>query len=397
MSNGRFQIGSYWLSKRDGSPKWYATWLDARRSYRSSLGTEDVREAEIRLAEFVTKRGVPHRIQSDAMPLATVLVRYWEAHGSKIPSAEAARYAMALWTDFWGPATIADLSVHRQYEFIDWLKARGYKNSYVSRVMSVGRAAVNRAFKWGEIERAPFIHDVTDRSDEKAPHRLDDDEMRAFLTTVQQWPHVFIFSMIMLNTLARPDAALDLAPAQVNFRDRFIDLNPQGRRQTKKYRPIVPITDTLSQLIAAREVSRFVLWHGEPVGSVKKTFKLAVRTAGLTSEISPYSLRHTMATELRRRGVPAWEVEGMLGHRRPGPTEKYAQFAPDYQIASRAAIDAYFAELGVSWPLPTAVCAPVARQLTETEKSAEADFSTKSEEWMVGVTGIEPVTPTMST
>ena len=51
--------------------------------------------------------------------------------------------------------------------------------------------------------------------------------------------------MISLNTLARPDAVLDLSPAQVDFKRRLIKLNPDGRKQTKKYRPVVPISETL--------------------------------------------------------------------------------------------------------------------------------------------------------
>ena len=51
--------------------------------------------------------------------------------------------------------------------------------------------------------------------------------------------------MISLNTLARPDAVLDLGPAQVDIKRRLIKLNPDGRKQTKKYRPVVPISETL--------------------------------------------------------------------------------------------------------------------------------------------------------
>ena len=47
------------------------------------------------------------------------------------------------------------------------------------------------------------------------------------------------------NTLARPEAILELKLFQVNLDDRLITLNPPGREQTKKRRPTLPITDTL--------------------------------------------------------------------------------------------------------------------------------------------------------
>lgn len=38
--------------------------------------------------------------------------------------------------------------------------------------------------------------------------------MKTLLTKVQEWPHLYAYVVIALNTLARPDAILDLAPAQ---------------------------------------------------------------------------------------------------------------------------------------------------------------------------------------
>ncbi len=325
------------------------------------------------------------------MPLGLVLVRYWLQHASKLPSRDQARAGAALWTEFFGAVTIADLTIERQEEFIKWLKDKSYKNSYVSRTLSVGRAAIYRAWKRGEITAKPFIMDVPDRCDAREPYRLNMKEMSAFLTLAQERPHIFIFSMIMLNTLARPVAVLDLKRAQVDPEDGIIDLNPKGRKQTKKYRPIVPITDTLLPFLACEDSQRhFVLWQGKPVKSVKKGFAETVQDAKLSPEITPYSLRHTMATELRRQGVPPWEVEGMLGHRRPGVTEKYAHFEPGYLSASRKAIDSYFAALKLTFTVPAASCVSVACYLVE-------EMMTNPLISMVDTTGIEPVTPTMST
>jgi hypothetical protein len=98
----------------------------------------------------------------------------------------------------------------------------------------------------------------------------------------------------------------------------------------------------------AREVRRYVLYHGRPVASIKKSFANAVVDAGLDS-VSPYCLRHTMATELRARGVSEWEAMGMLGHKSQArTTERYAKFRPDYLSQAVKAIDAYFADLSAA-------------------------------------------------
>jgi hypothetical protein len=47
-SKHEFQIGEWWLSQRDGSPAWYATFYDAsaKRTRRISLGTDNFVEAQ---------------------------------------------------------------------------------------------------------------------------------------------------------------------------------------------------------------------------------------------------------------------------------------------------------------------------------------------------------------
>lgn len=132
-----------------------------------------------------------------------MLLNDWHGHGSEITSRVQARIVFGPWHEFRGEAMVAGLIPDRQQAFIGWLKAPGYENAYVSRVLSVGRAAVNRPWKRQEITSRPFIFDEPDRSDAKAPYRLDRTEMRTLPATAREWPHPFTFCMIALNTLAR--------------------------------------------------------------------------------------------------------------------------------------------------------------------------------------------------
>jgi len=67
--------------------------------------------------------------------------------------------------------------------------------------------------------------------------------------------------------------------------------------------------------------------------------------------------RQTMAVELRKRGVPPWEVQGILGHKSGGyrTTEICAKYDPDYLSKSAQAIDDYMNEVlkRVKRPLDT--------------------------------------------
>jgi hypothetical protein len=126
------------------------------------------------------------------------------------------------------------------------------------------------------------------------------------------------------------------------------------------------------------------------------SFKRAVMRAGL-SDVKPYCLRHTISTELRARGVPEWEVVGMLGHRRSGlrTSERYARYRPDYLSQAASAIDDYFSEMKERYRelLPEGLFEPLrAKSVLVLQPTPE-----KSPEKVVGAGRIELPTPAMST
>jgi hypothetical protein len=110
-------------------------------------------------------------------------------------------------------------------------------------------------------------------------------------------------------------------------------------------------------------------------------------------EVTAYTIRHTVAAEMRKRGVPVWEVAGFLGHSSGyRTTERYAKFGPDHLAEAVRAIDGYFEDLGIA-ALPPRAAIP----LRVSSVLAPPGMGPYLVENMVGATGIEPVTPTMST
>lgn len=338
----QFRIGRYRL-KRLGT-KWYIYWYDASqgKTRRRSTGETDFRVAQQRLAEFsVLNEQVRDRKPAD-MPVSTVLVRYYEMHAKGLRSEETTRYALRKWADFFSGCSVADLTPAKQQQFVAALKAKKYKNDYINRILTAGRAALNRSFQNQEIESVPFIKLLP--SGQPRERILTMQESSALFDNARE-PHLMMYLMIAFNTLARPEAILDLTPFQVDFDARLISLNPEGREQTKKHRPTLPITSTLLPWLRQRDASYYVHWHGRKIKSLKTAWRNLRDRAGLSHDVVPYTIRHTMATELRKRGVPPWEVSGFLGHRTERTTERYAKYAPDYLGHAVDAIDGYFEEL----------------------------------------------------
>jgi integrase len=343
----------------------------------------DFREAELALADYVLRHAKPKDAKPEDTPLEAVLLRYWNEHAKTLPSAEAEWFGLRYWSELMPGITVAELTPERQERFIAALRDRGLSESYISRILSPGRAALTRAYKRGELRSAPFIMDVK-RPPAPERHILKPDEAHALLSVSDG--HLTTFLWLAFGTLARPGAILELTWFGIDLDRRRIDFNQPGRMQTNKRRPVTPICANLAQYLAAieKDAGYVVSYAGRRLDSIKMSFRKARAKAGLPAEVSPYCIRHTMAVWLREQSVPEWECAGIMGHRLPGyrTTEIYAKYRPDYLSAAADAIDAFMTE---------------ARMVTATRTALRASCVLVPKLKVVGAGGIEPPTPTMST
>jgi integrase len=217
--------------------------------------------------------------------------------------------------------------------------------------MGVAKAAVNFAWHNRELDRpVPFF---------RLPEGEPRDRVLSRSELVRLWStempaHIRVFLTLLIGTAARPEAALQLTRFQCDLERGFINLNPPGRERNKKRRPILPLANILRPRVEAADDGPLVCWRGKPVGRVSKTWRSVRKAAGLNKAVVPYAIRHTIATEMRQRGVPELELAGFLGHAMPNfrTTGRYAHVAPDHLSHARAAIDEIAAEIGRASPVP---------------------------------------------
>lgn len=345
------QIGDYWLSQRPGSAQWCRTWYDAatRQTKRTSLGTDDFQAAKLRLWEWFAKHGRLPQQQTQEAPLDMILVRYYQQHAAALPSAEMAKVALGYWSDFFGACTVAEVTPARQREFIEWLRTGGKRprsDGYIKRVLTVGKSALNRAYREGEIASVPY---VIPGKDGPARERVLSVGEAAALWLATELPHERMMLALLFGTLTRPETALGLRKEFYDPERRLLTQNPPGRAQTKKYRPVVPVGEFLAPWLDSAPPGPLVHWHGKPVASMKTAWRKLRRRAYLGEDVVPKTVRHTMATELRAANVPEAEIAGMLGHRAfGGKTEVYAKYRPDYLGQAARAVDAYMGRVRAS-------------------------------------------------
>lgn len=385
----------YSLVKRKGSANWYLEWRERGEKVRRSTGTQDAQQARVAARDLILAGlSMVDEKPADVL-LVDVIERYKIQRGDALPSSDTVKRALKLWREFWADASVAEATIVRQEQFVAWLLQGRLSRGYVRRLLSVGKAALNRAWKRGEVSQVPFVE--LPPEGESYAHRATHAQLVTLLNASMP-DHVFAYCLVRLSTGCRGDAALGLQAFQIDRDAHLVRLNPERRMQTKKYRPVVPLTDALARYLAhAKPAAHVVHWHGRPVRSIKTTWRKIIANAGLPHWFAPKVLRHTVATELRRRGVPAWDVAGLMGHRR-GTTEIYAKFDPAYLGKVRKTLDAWLRELARDVPRLRALTAGSVRgQSARKQKRREpAKAAPLQRLKVVGATGIEPVTPTMS-
>lgn len=348
MSDTRFrQLGDFWLSRRPRRPHFYITWMDnrTRQTRRETTGTADLGEAERKLARHFQLSERLDRERPTDVPLMTILDRYYHEHASKIPSKDSARYAIERLREFCTEMTVADFRKKEQERIASILRERGRSEGYISRILSVARAALRRAYENEEIASIPpFI-----RLNRGEPRdRVLSLEEAAALFNAANGDAQFLYLLLAFGTCARPSAILDLTKSQIDFKRSLIRLNPPKRRQNKKWRPVIPMVATLRPWLEAAEDGHLI--HHEAGRYTKlgwdAIFKRLVQRAGVT-EASAYTIRHTMATEMAQRGVPQLEIEMFMGHNLASKsiTGHYLHVRPEYLRSAAKAVEEYFEEL----------------------------------------------------
>ncbi|MDP3078706.1 hypothetical protein [Bradyrhizobium sp.] len=276
-----------------------------------------------------------------------MIARYWNERGQFTSHPSTTNTHCNYWLNFFGEKSVAEATAFAEQErFKTFLQdEQGAGPQTVNNILSTGRAAVRAAWKKGEIPSAPPLSllPVGDQDPMGRPVSLE--EGHRLLSELRD--HVWLLNVLLIGTLARPSAIMQMDWSQMDFEADLIYLNKPGRKQNKKRRPVVKMPPFLKAiLLPLRGEGPVVSFKGEAVKSVRTAWRQARKRAKLhipTAEgaVTLYSWRHTLGRWLRARGVKKWEVQGQLGHG-GGVTERYAEFDPEFQKEAVAAIEAFW-------------------------------------------------------
>jgi len=276
---------------------------------------------------------------------AKLALRYSQHHGQHTQMASSIRRILAMWTERFPDAVVADLTMARPHAFKRELEAK-HSSSYVAKILRMGRVVLSWAHQNGDLDAVPPWPKVSETN--RPQRRLTAAELARLLAAIED-ESIRRFAVLALSTLARPGAILELTREQCDVAERLTYLNPEGRRQTKKRRAVVPMCETAADLIEAAEPGLLVHRMGQPVllSFINQELARAGERAGIEGRpVTGMAFPRTMARELRRRWVESWAVAGMMGHREQSTTEIYAIFDPAEAGSLVRARDGLWLEIG---------------------------------------------------
>lgn len=339
---------------------YYVAWYDratrqVRRRSLTTISPSEAVETVERLVRDSTSGDPKAALAASTVATVADALDYYIEHRVEIRSTEAARISAKHLKVEIGAIPVGLVNEHSFKRFGATMTARGYSVGYVSRILSVMRAALNRCERDGKIQRAPHVIEIRTKAKmEAAPlrGRVMSCEEIAWLIDCNVESHLLAYLMAEINTAARMEAVLESFEQQIDWGYGLIDLNPAGREQTKKHRPILPITATWRPwLERLPKAAPLVSYDGRPVKSVKTGVQQLVMKSKLTGTINSTSIRHSIGRWFSGHGVADREKSIWLGHvpvSRNPTTARYSPedpFHPDYLKQATAAIEAFVREI----------------------------------------------------
>lgn len=144
-------------------------------------------------------------------------------------------------------------------------------------------------------------------------------------------------------TWARPEELYDLGPGQWHPAAQVLNLNPPGRRQTRKYRGVIPIPPQFAPFLDGLAGPYLSTAPRSPWEKMRVAIGLPVERGQAGAKL----IRRSMATLVRKRiGEANWrQGEMMLGHVKASVSDIYAVPDPANLGLALAATTAIIAEI----------------------------------------------------
>lgn len=212
--------------------------------------------------------------------------------------------------------------------------------------LGIQRVFFERIIDWGWDQApkvCPILQTDLPRVDDPLPRFLDDAQAAALMRSAAVAEPL---DRLVVEMLARTGLRVgELCALEANAVVRIGAAHwlrvPLGKLRNDRYLPLHPVlVDLLDNWRADHPDDAMLITRhdGRPLARdvVARIVRRIARTAGITENVTPHRLRHTLATQAINRGMSLEAIAALLGHRSLRMTLVYAR------IADRKVADEYF-------------------------------------------------------
>lgn len=224
-------------------------------------------------------------------------------------------------------------------DYVDWLQTQGRKPNSVSRKISALRHFYQYMLNEKYITDDPTRLVRTATPPKQFKGALDADEVQRLISATENEGNdaLRLRDQAMIELLyatgLRVSELLNLRPGDINFqflflrtmgkgsKERLVPFHKQAAAKMKQYleesRPQLCKThnpDTLFVNRLGKPLTRMGFW---------KILRKYATIAGITSDLTPHTMRHSFATHLLENGVDLRVLQELLGHASISTTEIY--------------------------------------------------------------------------
>lgn len=324
--------------KANGDISWQVRYRAAGRNRQQTFATKKLAEAFDGSLRMKKLTGEMAKIDAGKKPLAEFGEEWWEAAKVTLEPSTRANYSNS-WNNhimpFLGEMQLREITPRVVDEWKTDLSRQGRTNPTIQKAMSVLQLCLQKAVIWGEVQFNP-VRDVRKPSAKRlkairpaTPHTVE--LIRNRLLTKATLRDATLVSVIAYAGV-RPGEALALRWDHVRTKTllieeavsygkvkgtktsaiRSVPIMPALREDLEYWRPRAPKYP--GDLIFPSNKLKGKPWLREGYKSwQRKTFRKAAIEAGRI-DLTPYDLRHSLASLLLRQGMSVVEVAAIMGH-----------------------------------------------------------------------------------
>lgn len=334
---------------------WYAVWFDRASAHtrRCSMGTKDAGSAGPRfaawLSEFYAGQVTAAVRPATVLSVEQVLFDYVQEHVEpKVVDKARVRGDKGQYVEGeeWNPSglvgnlragfpgvAVSELDIPRCRAYTEGRYSgrigRKASSGTIRREIGCLIAAINHAVAWKRLTRGDVpILELPPQPMPRERWLTKEELARLFEAAAEdivhgdggryergdsgRLPRLYRFVTGCYYTASRGGAIRHLDWFRIDLKERFIRLNPPGRRQTAKRRPTVPIDPRWLPDLLRAERERTGSFYLDHPGAVRKQFAAACRRAGLEG-VTPHVLRHTRIMHMLLDRLPLKAISDMSG------------------------------------------------------------------------------------